>query len=98
MDVKDAIRIAKAYVGEVMADEQVADLGLEETEYDPTAGRWSITVGFARPWHTPRTRAQEVLEKLGATTAWRRTYKVITIADDGQVLSMKDRARAEAAE
>ncbi len=98
MDVKDAINIAKTYITEVFADEHVSNLGLEETEYDAGTGGWSVTVGFARPWNTPRTRAQEVLENLGAVSGLRRTFKVITIADDGTVISMKNRTTAEAAE
>ena len=51
MDVKDAIKPAKDYVSEVFAEEQVTNLGLDETEYDPAAGRWYIAVGFSRPWN-----------------------------------------------
>ena len=91
MKVKDAIQIAKEYVKEVFADEQVSNLGLEETDYDPASGRWNITVAFSRPWNTPRTRAQEVLENLRAVSSLRRAYKVISISADGHVLSMKDR-------
>ncbi len=98
MEVKDAIKIAKDYVGEVLADEQVTNLGVEETEYDPGTGRWSITLGFSRPWNTPRTRAQEILDNLGAVSSLRRSYKVITISEDGHVLSMKNRPRVEATE
>ncbi len=98
MDVKEAIEIAKNYVHEVLADEQVTNLGLDETEREPQTGRWIITIGFSRPWNTPRTRAQEVLENLGALSSLRRSYKVITISEDGEVLSMKNPARQEAAE
>lgn len=94
MEVSDAVRIAKDFVQHVFADEQVTNIGLEETEYDPTAGRWLITVGFSRPWNTPRTRAQEVLENLGAVSSLRRTYKVFRISDDGQVISMKNPGHA----
>lgn len=95
MDVKDAIRIAKQYIKEVLADEEVTNLGLEETEFDPASGNWSVTLGFSRPWNTPRTRAQEVLENLGAVSSLKRSYKVLTISGDGAVLSMKNRSRAE---
>jgi uncharacterized protein YdeI (YjbR/CyaY-like superfamily) len=98
MDVKEAIAAAKKYVDEVYADEQVTNLGLEEVEHVLAAGNWVITLGFSRPWNTPRTRAQEVLENLGAVSSLRRSYKVITIADDGTVLSMRNRAKADAAE
>ena len=98
LDVKDAIKVAKDYVAEVLADEQVTNLGLEETEFDPSSGCWNITLGFSRPWNTPRTRAQEVLENLGAVSSLRRAYKVLTISNAGEVLSMKNRPRVEVAE
>ncbi len=43
-------------------------------------------------------RAQEVLESLGAFSPLKRAYKVVTIADDGTVLSMKNRMQVDAAE
>ncbi len=95
MDVTDAIKVAKDDVTEVLADEAVTNLGLEETEYDPASGGWNITLGFSRPWNTPRTRAQELLENLGAVSSLRRSYKVLTISNTGEVLSMKTRPRAE---
>ncbi len=98
MEVKEAIAAAKKYVNEVYADEQVANLGLEEVEHIPATGNWVITLGFSRPWNTPRTRAQEILENMGGVSSLRRSYKVITIADDGTVLSMRNRAKVEAAE
>jgi uncharacterized protein YdeI (YjbR/CyaY-like superfamily) len=95
MDVKEAIAAAKKYVSEIYADEQVTNLGLEEVEHVLAAGNWVITLAFSRPWNTPRTRAQEVLENLGAVSTLKRSYKVITIADDGTVLSMKNRAPSD---
>lgn len=96
MDVKQAIAAAKSYIAEVYADEGVANLGLEETELDPAQDVWRITLSFSRPWNTPRTRAQEVLESLGAVSTLRRSHKTVVVAPDGSVLSMKDRARADA--
>jgi len=98
MDDKEAIAAAKKYVNEVYADEQVTNLGLEEIEHNVSAGTWVITLGFSRPWNTPRTRAQEVLENLGAVSSLRRSYKVVTITEDGTVLSMRNRATVDAAE
>ena len=98
MDVKEAIAAAKKYINEVYADEQVTNLGLEEVEHILGAGNWVITLSFSWPWNTPRTRAQEVLENLGAVSSLKRSYKVVTMADDGTVLSMRDRAKADAAE
>jgi uncharacterized protein YdeI (YjbR/CyaY-like superfamily) len=98
MDVKEAIATAKNYVKDIYAEEEVTNLGLEEIEHVPQAGNWVVTLGFSRPWNTPRTRAQEVLENLGAVSPLKRSYKVITISDDGTVLSMKNRVKADAVE
>ncbi len=98
MDVKDAIKVAKDYIQNVLAEEQIANLGLEETEFDPASGCWVITLGLSRPWNTPKTRAQEVLENLGAISSLRRSFKVLTISREGDVLSMKNKSRLEAAE
>jgi uncharacterized protein YdeI (YjbR/CyaY-like superfamily) len=98
MDVKQAIAAAKTYLKDIYAEEEVTNLGLEEVEHIVQAGVWAVTLSFSRPWNTPRTRAQEVLENLGAVSPLKRSFKVVTIADDGSVLSMKDRVRADAAE
>jgi len=97
MDVKEAIAAAKNYISDIYADEHVTNLGLEEVEHIPSAGNWIVTLAFSRPWNTPRTRAQEVLESLGASSSLKRSYKVITMTDDGTVLSMKSRLREDAA-
>lgn len=97
MDVKEAVAAAKSYVNELYAEEQVTNLDLEEVEHIPATGNWLIALGFSRPWNTPRTRAQEVLENLGAASGLRRSYKVITLLDDGTVLSMKNQVKADAA-
>jgi hypothetical protein len=93
MNALEAIAIAKKYLSEVFREEEITAVTLEETEN--LGDRWIVTLGFSRPWSTPRTRAQEVLENLGALTALRRTQKVITIMGDGTVISMKDRQRAD---
>ncbi len=98
MDVKKAIATAKSYVKDIYAEEEVTNLGLEEVEHVLQNGNWVVTLGFSRPWNTPRTRAQEVLENLGAVSPLQRSYKVIIVADDGTVLSMKNRVRADAVE
>jgi hypothetical protein len=97
MDTKEAIAAAKKYLNDVYADEELTNLGLEEVEHVLAAGNWVITLSFSRPWNTPRTRAQEVLENLGAVSSLRRSYKVITMADDGTVLSMKNPVKADVA-
>ena len=98
MDVKEAIGAAKSYLREIYDDEQVTNLGLEEVEHDLPAGQWVVTLAFSRPWNTARTRAQEVLENLGGMSSLKRSYKVFRIAEDGAVLSMRNKARADVPE
>jgi hypothetical protein len=93
MDVKQAVATAKRYIEEVFADEGIADIGLEEVEFDDARNVWNITTGFSRerlPVDTP---------PLGAfLTARRRvrTYKVVRISDkSGKVLSVKNREPVE---
>ena len=45
MDDKEAITIAKDYVSDRLADEQVTNVGLEEVEFSPGENAWDITVG-----------------------------------------------------
>lgn len=89
MDNREAVAAAKAYVKDIYADEGIEFLGLEEIEREN--GHWLVTVSFSRPWNTPRTRAQEVLERVGAVQSLQRAYKVVTLDGDGAVLSMKTR-------
>ena len=98
MDVNQAIASAQAYSAEVYADEAITNLGLEETEYNSTLDQWLITLVFARPWNTPRTRAQEVLENLGGVSPLKRSYKTVFVASTGDIMAMKDRLRLETAE
>jgi hypothetical protein len=98
VDVKEAVAAAKNYISELYADEHVSNLGLEETEHDERNGIWLITLGFSRLWNTPRSRAQEVLENLGAVSSLKRSYKVIAVSDGGNIISMKNWPRPDAAE
>ena len=98
MTNKEAVAAAKTYLADIYADENISNLGLEEFEHDEAGKRWLVTLSFSRPWNTPRTRAQEVLENLGAVSSLQRAYKVVTLADDGTVLSMKTRLRREVVE
>ena len=98
MDVKEAIAAAKQYVESIYASggEAISNLGLEEVEYDEADERWRITLAFSRPWNTPRTRAAEVLESLGAApAAQKRSFKVLTVEKGGRILSMKSRPRSD---
>ncbi len=93
MNDLEAISAAKRYLNEVFEEEKITDISLEEIVHG--GDRWLITLGFSRPWNTPRTRAQEVLENLGAASPVRRNEKVITLLENGSVLSMKDRQKVD---
>ncbi|MEE2953085.1 hypothetical protein SAMN06297251_12462 [Fulvimarina manganoxydans] len=88
MDVKEAVRRAKTYVTDLLAEEGLTNLGLEEIEYDESRNVWRVTVGFSRPWNTPRS----ALSNLTIDPALKRAYRVVDIRDDnGEVLSLRRR-------
>lgn len=98
MDVKEAVAIAKRYVETLYAEEQLSNLGLEETEFDEQRGQWHITLGFSRPWNALRRTSQRVLDDMNGYSPLKRTFKVLTISGNGSVVSMKSRISEEAAE
>jgi hypothetical protein len=88
MDVKDAVSVAKQHLDYLYSGENIANIGLEEVEYDDENDIWYVTLGFSRPWEAPRN----ILTALGQEIQPPRTYKVVRIADkDGKVLSVKNR-------
>ena len=87
MDVKQAVRTAKEHVAEVFADESIANVGLEEVEFDELNQVWAITIGFSRPWEHPGS----VFRALDGTPR-PRTFKIVRIEDNsGRVQSVKHR-------
>jgi hypothetical protein len=87
MEVKQAVAIAKNYVGEIFAGESLTNVGLEEVEFDEMRGAWEITVGFSRPWDAKLPWVSPALQADKS-----RSYKVVRISDsDGRVLSIKNR-------
>ena len=89
MEVKEAIALAKRFLGEVFAGERITELGLEEVEFDDNSGVWYITLGFSRGWdHEPGSVAAAV----AGTTGKKRIYKVVRISDSNQgKISVKNR-------
>lgn len=86
MDVKQAVTLAKQHVAELFLQEGIANLGLEEVEYDDSHDVWRVTVGFSRAW--------DQMGAIGVAAGLRRnrTYKIVSIADkDGTILSVKHR-------
>ena len=84
MDVKEAVATAKSYIQNLFGEEGIAELGLEEVEFEDI-GDWLVTIGFTRSWDRP----SGVLQGLTST---RRSYKVVRIQDStGKILSVKNR-------
>ena len=91
MQVREAVSLAKKYVKDVFAEEQIDSIGLEEIEFDDSAGIWSVTVGFSRPWE----EVGPLGIKLRELAPRRRESKVVRIADtDGRMISVKNRETA----
>lgn len=94
MDVKEAVKRAKAYVADIFAEESLSNLGLEEVEYEDASGTWNITIGFSRPWNNNRNPLGS-FSILGGEADLRRSYKVVRIrGSDSQVLSLEERQLA----
>jgi hypothetical protein len=94
MDVKDAVRLAKTYVREVFADENINEVGLEETRFDESSGQWTITIGFRRPFDR-KTQPKDNFSMGGLLrqdkTYENRWYKTVLIdVKTGQIVSMHD--------
>jgi hypothetical protein len=86
MDAKEAITVAKNWIRDILAEENVRNIGLEEVRRE--GDLWKITVGFSRPWDENRNLSVV----LGGVPTISRTYKVITIQDsDGYVVSADNR-------
>ena len=87
MDVKQAVQTAKKHVVEIFADESIANVGLEEVEFNELNKVWAITIGFSRPWDHPGG----VFRALDGTPT-PRTFKIVRIEDEnGRVQSVKHR-------
>ena len=83
-EAKQAVSIAKHHLQEIYQDETLLNLGLEEVENRVGLG-WLVTLGFSRPWNNP-------LNPIVASLANpRRTYKVVNVATDGSIQSIKNK-------
>jgi hypothetical protein len=96
MDVKEAVVTAKQYVADLFADEGVANLGLEEVEYDSADDIWNITVGFSRP-QTVSLGALSALVAVGIEKPLGpRMYKTVRVnSRNKSVISVKNREPAQ---
>ena len=86
MDVKQAVEVARKYVEDLFAEEQIMNVALEEIDAEEV-GFWRITIGFSRPWNSNFSSL--------LSSEKSRTYKVVLVRDsDGQILSVKNRVFA----
>lgn len=93
MEVKEAIRVAKEYVGDLFSEEPIEDVGLEEVDFDDASNEWRITVGFSRPW-SGKAQTGSGFAAFLAPRPTGRAYKVVRINDEqGRVTSLRDRLR-----
>lgn len=89
MKVKEAVQTAFRHVADLFGNGQIANLRLEEVEFDPESKEWRITVSFSRPWDYPNPSmagpaANEVPPK--------REYKMAVIqAGDPAKVSIRNR-------
>ena len=91
MNVKEAVNAAKVYVADVFGEEGVYNVGLEEVEYDQHYEVWRVTIGFSRPWNTVRS----ALTLVTGDSAPRRSYKIVSVNETGEILSVKQREKSE---
>lgn len=88
MDVKEAVRTAKDYIGHLFSDEGLLNVGLEEVDFNGET--WIITLGFSRSWD--RRVGNSLVDALSERRL-ERSYKVLRIIDEtGEVESLKDRS------
>ena len=90
MNVKDAVRLATTYVFDLFKDEEISNVGLEEVEFDDVAGKWTVTIGFSRPWDYPKN----TMAALSGEASPSRSYKIVTIVDSSEeVTSIKNKPK-----
>lgn len=82
MDVKEAVKTAKAYASTVFEGEAVR---LEEVWFDDGEGQWCVTVGLQR------TEPPGIGAIVAGRTATRMHYKTIRVDDkSGAVISLRN--------
>jgi hypothetical protein len=91
IDVKDAVRRAVEYTGQLYAPEAVRNLRFEEVELSDD-GCWYITVGFDR---AEPANPHPLMAAAALFPAYRREYKVVKIdSNTGDVKALKMRQPA----
>ena len=92
MDVKETVVCAKKYISEIFSGEGIADLGLEEVEFDEVAHQWRVTLGFSRAWLANTPGWEGMMHR----PSRKREYKMVMIDDEtGKMISVKIRVTSE---
>ena len=89
-EVKEAVKAAKIYVADLLADEGVANIALEEVNFDKDY--WLITIGFTRALKAERrkrTGLAGIYKALDENELLKRTYRIVKVGEpDGKVTAM----------
>ena len=88
IDLKTAVHVAKEYVADVYAEEDVTAIGLEEVRYDDTEKAWQVTIGFQTATSAGGVLGLDAFQRQMFGS---RKYKVVTLNEDGQVKRLTDR-------
>ncbi len=87
MNVKEAVIQAKKEIINLFADENLTNIGLEEVELDDKANEWRVTIGFSRPWDTPKNTFAAL-----ADSSPKRSYKLVRISNaTNEAISIRNR-------
>jgi hypothetical protein len=95
IDIKEAIRKAKAMLADLMEGESYSQLGLEEVKYDDHHDQWVVTLGINRSWDVEKESSGGISASIyGVPTTisrQRRTYKKLLLdGKTGALVEMKD--------
>ncbi len=92
MELKEAVRAAKAHVVDLFGEEGANGIGLEEVYFDQGQDEWVVTIGFNTPLSNSDLSDQLTIPGLRNLSYGPRKYKIIRISDeDGHVISLRDR-------
>ncbi len=85
MKPSQAVQKAKEFVLELFKDEPIARVGLEELVFKDAEALWEVTIGFQRVWESDSPNLRGLLREP------RRTYKTVSMRDDGSAISLTHR-------
>jgi hypothetical protein len=98
IDVNQAVQLAKEFAKGIYESEKISQLGLEAVERTEDGKHWLVTLGFSRPWTTPRSILRQDPLRSPFEQAFNesrkpmveREYKVFRVdAQSGEVVGME---------